>query len=260
MSRQARTRSSLALGLIVFLVAGLWLAGRQVARASDAQPRRGDSASAGSTTTAVVVPLPSEFKGRLLRAGLTPRALAAAGIGQGSVLATLQAAADQMNGAPMALDSADGMYAAARVAADALARKIQSGKATQEEVASYPAAKAAVEAAEAARQSVLDGYFSAATANLTANQRAALTMIRANRRWGFPDEYLVAERTEAQWIALRDALSNEHQSAELPDMTSEAATQLLATVRGEPSVSFASTSVQTGLPLITNAWNTAVGD
>jgi hypothetical protein len=259
MSRQARARSSLALGLILFLVAGLWFASRQLARAGETRLMGGDIAASNSAAKAVV-PLPTDFKVRLLRAGLTPRALAAAGVQQGSVLPTLQAAADQMNGAPTALDSADASYRSARGAADALAAKIQGGKASQEEIASYPATKAAVESAEAARQSVLDGYFTAATANLTANQRTALITIRANKALGFQEEYLVVERTEAQWMGLRDALSTERQAIELPDMASESATQLLTTFRADPAVSFASTGVQTNLTQVTSAWNTAAGD
>ena len=189
-----------------------------------------------------------------------PRALAAAGVSVNSILPTLQAAADQMNGAPTALASADESYATARGAADALATKIQGGKASQEEIASYPAAKTALESAEAARLSVIDGYFTAATANLTSNQRTALITIRANKAWGFPEEYLVVERTDAQWLALRDALSVERQAIELPDMASEAAASLLTTFRADPAVSFASTSVQTSLTQITSAWNTAAGD
>ena len=260
MSRQVRTRSSLALGLILFLVAGLWLANRQLARAGDAPMKGGDSASGGGAAKLAVFPLPGDFKVKLLRAGLTPRALAAAGVSVNSILPTLQAAADQMNGAPTALSSADAAYATARTAADSLAAKIQSGKASQEEIASYPATKAAVEAADAARLSVLDGYFTAATASLTSNQRAVLVTIRANKALGFPEEYLVVERTEAQWLALRDALSIERQAGELPDMTSEASTQLLSTFRADPAVAFASTGVQSNLSQINSAWNTAAGD
>ena len=254
MSRQARTRSSLALGLIAFLVAGLWFANRQLARAGEAPIKGGDSAA-----KATVFPLPTDFKEKLLRAGLTPRALAAAGVSPASVLPTLQAAADEMNSTPTALDTADASYASARTTSDALAARIQSGKANQEDLASYLVAKTALVSAEATRQSEVDGYFTAATANLTSNQRAALVTIRANRAWGFPEEYLVVERTEAQWLALRDALSIERQVSGLPDMTSESATQILATFRADPAVSFATTGVQTSLIQITTAWNTAAG-
>src|SRR5258706_3055750 len=115
MSRQARTRSSLALGLILFIVAGLWFAGRQLARAGKTPfkggDRIGDAGAAGSSTAkAVVFPLPTDFKVKLLRAGLTPRALAAAGVSQGSGLPTLHAAADQTNSAATAMGKVDAGY------------------------------------------------------------------------------------------------------------------------------------------------------
>ncbi len=269
MSRKARTHSSLALALVVFIVAGLWFASRQLARAGETPLKGGDklaessldaSSAKAKAAKLVVFPLPTDFKVKLLRAGLTPRALAAAGVLSNSILPTLQAAADQMNGAPGAMETADAAYVSARVAADALASKIQGGTASQEEVAGYPPAKSALDAASAARQAVLDGYFSAATANLTANQRSALTTIRANKALGFPEEYLVVNKTEAEWLALRNALSTERQAIDLPDMGSEAATQLLTTFRADPSVAFATTGVQTGLAPITTAWNTAAGD
>ena len=112
MSRKARTHSSLALALVVFVVAALWFASRQLASAGETPLRGGDkigdsivdaSAAKAKATKAVVFPLPTDFKVKLLGAGLTPRALAAAGLSLGSILPALQAAADQMNGAPLAI-------------------------------------------------------------------------------------------------------------------------------------------------------------
>ena len=263
MSRQARARSSLALVLVVLLSTTLWIVGRGVAHAGDSKDVSIADASmpakkAGASTT--VLPLPTDFKVKLLAAGLSPRALAAAGVSQGSILATLQAAADQMNAAPIALDNAEETRATARIAADALVRKIQSGKASQEEIVSYPAAASALAAAEAACQSVLDNYFSSAISNLPLGQRTALTNIRANKAWELPEEYLVVSRSEAEWVALRDALANERIAVDLPDTASQSCAQLLSTVRAAPAVASAMTAVQTNLQTITSAWNTAAGD
>ena len=263
MSRQARARSSLALALVVLLSTALWIVGRGVAHAGDSKDVSiADAAipakKAGARTT--VLPLPTDFKVKLLSAGLSPRALAAAGVSQSSILATLQAAADQMNAAPIALDNAEETRATARNAADALARKIQSGKASQEEIASYPAAAIALAAAEAACQSVLDNYFSSAISNLPVGQRTALTNIRANRAWGLAEEYLVVNRSEAEWIALRDALANERIAVDLPETLSPSAQALLSTVRATPAVAASLTASQTNLPAISTAWNTAQGE
>jgi hypothetical protein len=265
MSRKARARSSLALGLVLFICAALWFAGRQLASAGETPLKGGDKiadvgAPSAKAARTAVFPVPSDFKVKLLRAGLDPRALCAAGVGSGSILASLQAAADTMNGAPTALDSADTSFASSRNAADALARKIQSGKASQEEIANYPAAQNALQSAEAAQQSVLDGFFLAAIANLSNPQRVALANIRANKSWELPAEYLVVTRSEPDWVALRDALANERIAVELPGTLSQSAQALLTTVRADSAVAAARTSVQNALTTLTNAWNTAVGD
>ena len=271
MSRTARTRSSLALFLVVILSVTAWLVGRGVARAGETPGRsevkdtvvaEASAAEAKAATSArtAVFPVPMDFKVKLLRAGLDARALCAAGVASNSVLATLQAAADSMNGAPTALASADTTYATARNTADSLLRTIQSGKATQEELANYASAQSALQSAESARQSVLDAYFNAAIANLPNAQRLALGNIRANSSWGFPSEYLVVSRSEAQWVALRDALSNERIAVELPDTLSPSAQELLATVRADQSVAAARTNVQGNLTSVTLSWNTAAGD
>lgn len=259
MSRKARTRSSLALGLVLFVVAAIWIAGPRLVSAGEAVRGEAAAGTSGASRTAVF-PLPSDFKEKLLRAGLHPRALCAAGLTSGIILPSLQAAADAMNSAPSAMDNADLSYASSRVAADALARKIQAGKASQEEIASYPALRTALESAVAARQTVLDGYFSAATANLTANQRAALTNIRANKGWELPAEYLVANRAEAEWVALRDALANERIAPGVPGSLNASAQTLLATVRADPAVSAARSSIESSLTNVTTSWNTAAGD
>jgi hypothetical protein len=269
MSRKARAQSSLALALVLPLVVLLWFAGRSAANAGEEKDKLSakdtvlTDASAPKKAPAsrtAVFPLPTDFQSKLIMASLDPRSLAAAGVAQQSVLSTLQAAADRMNAAPSALEISETSGAAARVAADALARKIQSGKASQEEIASYPAAKTAFESAVAARQSVLDGYFSDAIASLSVNQRVALANIRENKSWELPVEYLVVNRSEADWIALRDALANERIAVDLPETLSESAQALLTTVRADQTVAAARTNIQSALPAITSAWNTAAGN
>lgn len=250
MSRRARTHTSL-LGLaLVFLAVPLWWAGSRV----------GDAASDAEHAPFVV---PADFQVKLLRSGLGADAIAASGVASGSVLNLLQAAADELNAHPSTLDAADTAYGAARVESDRLRAKIQSGQASQEEIASYQTQVSNLAAATAQRQTTLDSVFAAATANLTSPQRAALTRIRANRAVDhskeFPIEFLVVERTEAQWVALRDALANEKQAVKYPDTLNEAAQTLLASARGDASVASARASLTSNLASVTSSWNTASG-
>ena len=250
-SRRARTHTSL-LGLaLVFLAVPLWWAGSHA---------DGDASTDPEHAPFLV---PADFKVKLLRSGIGADALAASGVLSGGVTAVLQAAADELNAHPSTLPSADTAYVSARVESDRLRAKIQSGQASQEEIASYQTQVANLATASGQRASALDAVFAAATANLTAPQRTALTQIRANRAVDhskdFPIEFLVASRTEAQWVALRDALSNEKQAIKYPDTLSEAAQSLLATARSDGSVAAARTSLASNLAAVTASWNTASG-
>ena len=257
MARLARTHTSLLGLLAVLLVVPIWLS----ARASDTDAASGTSKGPSTGKPAAAVhPIPTDFKLRLLRAGLDAESLAAAGVPAQSVLAALQASADVMNAAPSALAAADQGWAERRVAADALERRVRSGLATEEEASALIDARTGLEIAAAARASILDGYFAAATAALSAAQRERLTQLRLNRSWDLPPEDLVASRSEAQWVALRDALSYERTSAELGESPSQAAQTLLQSVRAEAAVAAARSAVQANLTSVTSAWNTAAGD
>ncbi|MFN0007040.1 MAG: hypothetical protein ACKVXR_03955 [Planctomycetota bacterium] len=250
MSRRARTHTSVFGIALLFLAIPLWWGSRSL----------GDSDSDAEHSPFVV---PADFQVKLLRAGLGAEALAAAGVSSGTIISVLQAAADQLNAHPSDLTTADASLVAARVESDRLRVKIQSGQASQEEISAYQSATSNLASASTARQAALEAVFTAATANLTAPQRAALTQIRANRAVdhssGFPVEFLVASRTEVQWTALRDALANEKQAIKYPDTLSETAQTLLASVRSEQGVVAARTSLDSNLPSVTTSWNTATG-
>ena len=250
MSRGARTHTSL-LGLaLVFLAVPLWWASRGV----------GDADSDAEHSSFLV---PENFKVKLIRSGLGADALAAAGVAAVSVTPVLQAAADEMNAHPGTLPAADTSYTAARVESDRLRAIIQSGQASQEQIASYQTQIANLAAASGQRATALDAVFAAATANLSAPQRSALAQIRANRAVDhskeFPIEFQVVERSEVQWVALRDALANEKQAIKYPDTLNEAAQTLLSAARADPTVAAAIVSRNTTQEAVTAAWNTASG-
>jgi hypothetical protein len=250
MSRRARTHTSLLGFALVFLAVPLWWASSRV----------GDAAPDAEHSSFLV---PDNFKVKLIRSGLGADALAAAGVAAVSVTPVLQAAADELNAHPGTLPTADTSYTAARVESDRLRAIIQSGQASQEQIASYQTQMANLAAASGQRATALDAVFAAATANLSAPQRSALAQIRANRAVDhskeFPIEFLVLSRTEAQWVALRDALANEKQAIKYPDTLDATAQALLATARADPTVAAAIVSRTTTQDAVTASWNTASG-
>lgn len=255
MSRLVRKPVTLFSFAFVLLLVPVWWWARYV-------PAAAAPAALAAAKDAEVpnVPPHADFKVTLLRAGLKPEALAAAGVASNGISGVLSLAAQTVAGAPNALREADAAYATARVQSDQLERLIQSGKGHEQEVAAYQAAKTALSTAEAQRQAVLDGLFAAATANLSSAQRTALTNLRANAAWNLPPEFLVVNRDQAEWVRLRDALANERISRKLGDEPDAGAQAQLANWRANNSVAAARSALDTNLAQIRTNWNAASGD
>jgi hypothetical protein len=203
---------------------------------------------------------PADFPATLIRAGLDPKALAAAGVSSQTVSSVLAAAATQMSSAPADLSNADASYASARTEVDQLTAKIQSGQGSQDDIATLATAQTNLASATSQRQAALDAIFNAATANISNAQKTALSTIRTNRAaWDLPLEFLVVNREQSEWVAVRDALANERIAVSLPDSLNTNAQASLATWRADPAVSSAKSSSDANLASITTSWNSNAG-
>lgn len=196
----------------------------------------------------------------MIRAGLDAKALAAAGVSSGSIPAVIQAANTAASEQAGALATADANYASNRATADRLQRQIQSGHGNQEAVSAYQAACTARDSAATARDTALAAVITGATAGLSSGQRSALATIRANRSWNLPLEFLVVNREQAEWVALRDALANEKIAAKVGDEPDAASQTALGVWRSNQAVAAARVSLDTNLAAITTAWNAATSD
>lgn len=203
----------------------------------------------------------SDMDVMLLRASLDARALAAAGLSANTTTALVQAASSYVGAHPSALSSADAAYATAKREADRLKRVIESGHAGENDVQNYQLQSTALADATAQREAALNAIRAAATVNLSNEQKAVLTQIRANEAWKEVSmEFLAVERTQAQWVALRDALAAERITASVGDTLSESATTLLATARANETVAAAKASLDTNSASIASAWSAATHD
>ena len=205
-------------------------------------------------------PPPPDYKVLLLRSGLSPEALAAAGVQPGQIAGTVQSAVGAVSLAPDGLRLADAAYATARANTDRLKRKIQAGKAEEGDVQAYQTAKASLATATTQRETILTQVFDAATASLGESRRQTLLNIRANKSWSLPTEFLVVNRSQEEWVQLRDFLANERiapKVGEEPDPTAQAA---LAQWRANVSVAAAKTGLDTHLATIRTGWTQATGD
>jgi sirohydrochlorin ferrochelatase len=164
-----------------------------------------------------------------------------------------------MQQTPNARATADASYASARIDSDRLNNLIESGQGSQEDVAAYQTASAALASATSQRQDVLDAVFAAATANLTSNQRTALTNQRTNASWNLSREFLVVNREQTEWVSLRDALAIERIAAKLGESPDAGAQAQLANWRAHGSVAAARTGLNESLTQIRTNWNSAAG-
>jgi hypothetical protein len=144
------------------------------------------------------------------------------------------------------------------VTSDQLRRLVQSGRGDQEDVASHQTATSALTKATGDRQSALEDWFDAGTASLAAAQVATLKTLRGNRQWKLEIEFLAADRPQAEWVKLRNALSHERISAKYGEAVDPSVQSYLASARSNPAVSTAVTYSNTNLAAVEAGWNSAV--
>ena len=203
-------------------------------------------------------PASTPMAATIMRVDLGADRLAAAGASAQATTGSIDAAIAKV--AQVALEAADASYAAAKPAADALQRKIQSGLGSAEDVTAYQQASAQLAAATAARKTAQDEIFAAGISSLPAEQKALLTTIRANSSWKLPVQYLAVNRTEADWVKLRDYLDARRINQESGEEVPAEVTSYLASVESNVVVSKTKADLDAGLATIQSAWNAAVTD
>jgi len=208
---------------------------------------------------AKLAPTSSELATTMIRAGLDPAALAGAGLSSNETESVVQAVLSWMVDQHLQLTSADQAFAAARREHDRLLRRVRSGRATEQEISEFQQARATLATVRTQRQNVLNAIFESATASMNGAQRFTLTRIRLNRSWKQPTEFLTVDRTQEEWVALRDALANERISAENGEDPDPDAQALLAQLRSNPAVSAAKANLDANLALITATWEGEIG-
>ena len=217
---------------------------------------KGPETHAGPTTPFVDEVV---LKDALTRVKLTPEHLAASQVATGEVSGVVADVETHLAVTLLDLPSADQEYGLAKADCDRLRRKVRSGLATNEEITACQAAIQRLDTAESDLDVVLDAILEAGIADLSAAQKAALRTLRSNRStWNMPLEFMTVDRTEPEWVRLREALANERicaESGEDPDADEQAH---LASCRAEQDVAAAKVHMDTHLSAIQSAWDSAV--
>ena len=202
----------------------------------------------------------ADLRTTLLRAGLSPEAIAASSNSSGSVAAIVAAVEGSQTYTSGALGTADQAFAAAQAEVQSLEKTVTSGQASEAEIAALAEAKTESAAAATAQASALTALFEAGIAGFSASVRATITTIRANAAQEVPIEFRTVNREEADWLRLKRLLAHERvcaKTGETPD--SEAAAEL-ATLRSDAAVAGAKIALAANLASVQSAWDSATAD
>ena len=202
----------------------------------------------------------SDLRTSLMRAGLSPETLAAAGVTSGQIEGIVADVEASNAGISNQLPTADASYATARAEVDELSRIVASGTASEEEVEDLAEAKTALAAAETAQATALTALFTAGKADLSGGVQTILGTLRSNLGQDAPTEFGTITRTDEEWLRLKRLLAHERVCAKTGDTPDSEAVAELAELRSNETVALAKTNLQTNLVTVKTAWNTATDD
>lgn len=205
----------------------------------------------GGSATAI------DLRTTLLRAGLSPEALAASGVSSGSVAGVVADVQQSDAYTGNALGTADAAYSSAQAEVQALEKLVAKGEATEQDIAALSTAKTERATAEAAQASALSALFTAGVGSLSAASRTTITSIRASLERPVPTEFLVKSRSEDDWTRLKRLLAHERIAANAGEECDSDVASELATLRSDADVAAAKSALTANLASVTTAWNSA---
>lgn len=195
----------------------------------------------------------------LIRAGLDPESMTAAGVTSGQVAEIIADAEEYLTTNLDAMRRAEADHAVYEGQAERLRRLRRGGQASQQDLTDLAAAEANAAGELATLQSLRDGFFAAATDSLGDQDVVTrLETIAANRRWTAPVQYKCVGRSEAQWVALRDALANDRISGDLGEEPDQALQQLITACDAEQTTAAAAARLESNLAGVLAGFENAI--
>ncbi|MEZ6018421.1 MAG: hypothetical protein R3F49_25220 [Planctomycetota bacterium] len=240
---------SRTVALVVLLGAGIPL-GFSLRSTTAAAPSAPPAAQTGTPKLVL--------RAALARAGLGPEELAAAGLRGPDVTALIGRAEASDLVQNNLLEPADATLADARRRVEDLEKAIREGEREPGQLQALATARTDAASAEAQVASLLDRVFNAANQGVVATATDGLRRLQANKRWRtLPIQFLLAERTPAEWRELKEALTHERVCTKLGKPTNPTIMARLAQLRAAPAVAAALALSEANLAGVETAWRTA---
>jgi len=202
----------------------------------------------------------SPFASTIIRVGLDPEALAAAGVTAAQVAGVIDVVLASDAAVNGDLAAADADHREARGEVDRLTRLVRSGTGSAEDVTALGAAQSDLATAEAAQAAAMDALHSAGVAVLSGSVQATLATIRASRGTKLPVEYLAVSGSRDDWLSLRRALQHEKVAGKTGEEVAEEIATQLATFRARSAVATARANLDARLAAVHTAWEDALAE
>lgn len=207
----------------------------------------------------VTPPTAGELAAALGRLGLDPDTLAASGLSANQTTLLVNAAKEYLATGIDDLRTADAAVASAQHDVRRLLDLVQSGRASSQQKDELATARTSLVSARTSQQTALDGTFTAATDGLSNDTRALITTIRSNRGREVPTQYLATNRTDAQWVCLRDSLAHCRVAAARGEDADGGCSSVVSAANAESGTAIAATNLRSNGADVLAAWRAAVG-
>lgn len=199
-----------------------------------------------------------EVRATAIRLGLTPEAMAAAGLVAADATEVIDDLRAHLTTNIEALRTADSDARSTQSSHDETLARVKSMRGTAQDRLNLATLRITLATKHADQSSALASALTAAAADLTQSERDALARIRANARWRVPTEYLVRDVSESDWRAFRDALANDRICEDLGRTPHAGCQSLLTTWDAESDVVAAKAAIEAHATGVTTAWNDAI--
>ncbi len=264
-SHSPRHRKGAVLHIAVGIIAAAAVAWMGIASVTSSTTGAGTTGAGGAGTTAKRLKFrspstPIEIEAALGELGLTPKTLCAAGFNAQQTAAFTSAAATYARANIATYRAAMDDAGTARGNVARLTHQIQGGAGSAEDLTALAAAQSALTTALAQKQAFLNAAFSEGASAVNGGGGHVITLldtVRANSRaWDIPASYLGDNRSERDWVNLRDALANDRIAAKLNLEPNPTCHELLLTAQATTNAANAFANLQ-NLPDIAAAWSNA---
>lgn len=192
--------------------------------------------------------------------GLDPKTLTASGVDAAQVQVLVREARTALENVNDALVVAESELSALRVREADLERMVRAGIDRENALQALTQARVALADAEQRVASARQAIWNAATAHLQSGVVSKVQRVAQARRWELPIEYAAAERSEQEWVELREALSHVRWCQSRGESVDESASSVVSRENSRTEVAEAKVRLDTYFDVVSASFRSAVDE